>query len=277
MVLTLMVPARKWLGLQELVTLNHLDNIAKIVLTTSWFVGYAYAMEVFVAWYSGVEYEKFCFMNRAFGPYWWAYWTMVSCNVFIPQLLWFRQMRRNAAVLWVVSVFINIGMWFERFVIIVTSLHRDFLPSSWGMFRPTIVDMLTLTGSFGFFLTFFLLFCRYLPILAISEVKGVMAVANPHHGARCATRARARARRARGGRDGRALRWQRPTTARTRCSRRRRPCSMRHRRSRRPGSRRPMPTRRSRCTGSTRRSSRDRATSAGSRPAAGCSASCSGS
>ena len=182
MVITLMVPARRWLGLHELITLNHLDNIAKILLTTGMLVGYAYAMEFFIAWYSGVPYEQFCFSNRAFGPYWWAYWIMVFCNVVTPQVFWFRPLRRNPAVLWVVSIFVNIGMWFERFVICVTSLHRDFMPSSWGYFTPTIVDILTLAGSFGFFLTFFLLFCRYLPILAISEVKGVMAVANPHYG-----------------------------------------------------------------------------------------------
>jgi molybdopterin-containing oxidoreductase family membrane subunit len=182
MVLTLMIPARKWLGLHELITLNHLDNIAKILLLTGTMVGYAYGMEFFIAWYSGVEYEQFAFINRAFGPYWWSYWIMVSCNVISPQFFWFRSLRRNPTVLFVISIFVNIGMWFERFVIAVTSLTRDFLPSSWGYFSPTLIDILTYAGSFGLFFTFFLLFCRFLPILAISEVKGVMPEANPHHG-----------------------------------------------------------------------------------------------
>ena len=182
MVLTLMIPARKWLGLHQLITLNHLDNIAKILLLTGTMVGYAYAMEFFIAWYSGAEYESFAFINRAFGPYAWAYWIMVSCNVISPQFFWFRQLRRNPTVLFVISIFVNIGMWFERFVITVTSLHRDFLPSSWAYFNPTLIDILTYVGSFGLFFTMFLLFCRFLPILAISEVKGVMPEANPHHG-----------------------------------------------------------------------------------------------
>jgi molybdopterin-containing oxidoreductase family membrane subunit len=182
MVLTLMIPARQWLGLHQLITLNHLDNIAKILLLTGTMVGYAYAMEFFIAWYSGVQYEQFAFINRATGPYWWAYWIMVSCNVISPQFFWFRALRRNPAVLFVISIFVNIGMWFERFVIAVTSLHRDFLPSSWAYFSPTLVDILTYAGSFGLFFTMFLLFCRFLPILAISEVKSVMPEANPHHG-----------------------------------------------------------------------------------------------
>jgi molybdopterin-containing oxidoreductase family membrane subunit len=182
MVLTLLIPARRWLKLHDLVSLNTLDNMAKILLVTGSMVGYAYGMEFFVAWYSGVEYEQFAFINRATGPYAWAYWIMISCNVISPQLFWFRSLRRNALALWIISIFVNIGMWFERFVIVVTSLHRDFLPSSWAYFRPTVVDILTLIGSFGLFFTFFLLFCRFLPILAISEVKGTMKAANPHAG-----------------------------------------------------------------------------------------------
>jgi len=182
MVLTLMIPARKWLGLHDIITLNHLDNIAKVLLLTGTMVGYAYAMEFFIAWYSGVQYEQFAFINRAFGPYAWAYWIMVSCNVISPQFFWFRQLRRNPTVLFIISIFVNIGMWFERFVITVTSLHRDFLPSSWAYFSPTLVDILTYAGSFGLFFTMFLLFCRFLPIIAVSEVKGVMAEADPHHG-----------------------------------------------------------------------------------------------
>ncbi|MCA8943811.1 MAG: polysulfide reductase NrfD [Planctomycetes bacterium] len=182
MVLTLMIPARKWLNLHHLITLNHLDNIAKILLLTGTLVGYAYGMEFFIAWYSGSEYEGFAFINRAFGPYWWAYWIMISCNVISPQFFWFRALRRNPTVLFIISIFVNIGMWFERFVITVTSLHRDFMPSSWDYFSPTIIDVMTYVGSFGLFFTFFLLFCRFLPVIALSEVKGVMPQANPHHG-----------------------------------------------------------------------------------------------
>ncbi|MEO0478156.1 MAG: NrfD/PsrC family molybdoenzyme membrane anchor subunit [Planctomycetota bacterium] len=182
MVLTLMIPARSWLGLHDLITLNHLDNIAKILLLTGTLVGYAYGMEFFVAWYSGVEYEQYAFLNRATGPYWWAYWTMISCNVISPQFFWFRRFRRDPRVLFIISIFVNIGMWFERFVITVTSLHRDFMPSSWAYFTPTIIDALTYLGSFGLFFTMFLLFCRFLPVIAISEVKGVMPEADPHHG-----------------------------------------------------------------------------------------------
>ena len=183
MVITLLVPTRQWLGLQSLVTLNTLDNMAKIILVTGTMVGYAYAMEFFIAWYSGSVYESYAFINRAFGPYWWAYWIMVSCNVISPQFFWVRSLRRNPWFLFVMSIFVNIGMWFERFVITVTSLHRDFMPSSWGYFRPTVIDILTLAGSFGLFFTLFLLFARFLPIFAISELKGTMKVANPHHGA----------------------------------------------------------------------------------------------
>src|SRR5690606_34345827 len=141
-----------------------------------------YGMEFFIAWYGGVEYESFAFVNRAFGPYWWSYWIMVSCNVISPQFFWIRRLRRSPWFLFVMSIFVNIGMWFERFVIVVTSLHRDFLPSSWAYYRPTLIDILTLAGSFGLFMTLFLLFARYLPVLAISEVKGTMKEANPHHG-----------------------------------------------------------------------------------------------
>jgi molybdopterin-containing oxidoreductase family membrane subunit len=144
-------------------------------------VGYAYAMEFFIAWYGGNAYESFAFKNRAFGPYAWAYWSMVSCNVIIPQLFWFKKVRQNLAITFVLSIVVNIGMWFERFVIIVTSLHRDYLPSSWTYFRPTIFDISTFLGSFGLFTTLFLLFLRYLPAVAIAEVKGILPAADPHH------------------------------------------------------------------------------------------------
>ena len=174
MVVTLMVPARKFFGLEKLVTLRHLENMTKIILATGTMVGFAYAIEFFTAWYSGNGYEQFAFVNRAFGPYAWAYWIMVSCNVLSPQLFWFKKFRTTPWLMVLVCIFVNIGMWFERFVITVTSLSRDFLPSSWGYFKPTSIDVLMFVGSFGMFFTLFLLFCRYLPIVAMSEVKAVM-------------------------------------------------------------------------------------------------------
>jgi molybdopterin-containing oxidoreductase family membrane subunit len=143
-------------------------------------VGYAYSMEFFIAWYSGALYEKFAFMNRAFGQYAWAYWIMVSCNVITPQLFWFKKIRTSIPMMFVLSIFVNVGMWFERFVIIVTSLANDFLPSSWDMFTPTWVDIGTMVGAFGLFFTLFLLFCRFLPMIAMAEVKAVMPQADPH-------------------------------------------------------------------------------------------------
>lgn len=174
MVVTLMVPARAFFGLKELVTLRHLENMNKIILVTGSMVGYAYAMEFFTAWYSGNRYEQFAFINRAFGPYAWAYWTMVTCNVISPQLFWFRSVRTTPWKMVIVCIFVNIGMWFERFVITVTSLSRDFLPSSWGYYKPTFVDIGMFIGSFGLFFTLFLLFCRFLPIVAMAEVKTVL-------------------------------------------------------------------------------------------------------
>ncbi|MDX1967900.1 MAG: NrfD/PsrC family molybdoenzyme membrane anchor subunit [Planctomycetaceae bacterium] len=174
MVLTLMVPGRELFGLKDLITPRHLENVCKVLLATGTMVGYAYAMEFFVAWYSGSRYEQFAFINRMFGPYWWAYWTMVTCNVISPQLFWFRKFRTSPWLMFTVSIFVNIGMWFERFVITVTSLHRDYLPSSWGHYAPTWVDICMFAGSFGLFFTLYLLFCRYLPVVAMAEVKGVM-------------------------------------------------------------------------------------------------------
>jgi Ni/Fe-hydrogenase subunit HybB-like protein len=182
MVLTLSIPARKMFGLEELITMRHIDNMCKVIMATGMMVGYAYAMEFFMAWYSGNEYEGFAFVNRAFGPYWWAYWIMVTCNVISPQIFWSKKARNNLTLVFIVSIFVNIGMWFERFVITITSLNRDFLPSSWHYFSPTWVDVLTLLGSFGLFFTLFMLFCRYLPQVAIAEVKNVMPQAHPSHG-----------------------------------------------------------------------------------------------
>jgi molybdopterin-containing oxidoreductase family membrane subunit len=181
MVLTLMIPARALLGLKDLVTIHHIENMNKIILLTGSLVGYAYSMEFFIAWYSGNEYEGFAFINRAFGPYWWAYWIMMSCNVITPQLFWFKKIRTSIVASFILSIFVNIGMWFERFVITITSLHRDFLPSSWDYFTPTWFDLLFLVGSFGLFFTLFLLFIRFLPAIAMAEVKSVMPQADPHY------------------------------------------------------------------------------------------------
>ena len=181
MVLTLLIIARKIFGLEDLVTIRHLENMNKFILATGTMVGYAYAMEFFMAWYSANQYEAFAFINRAFGPYAWAYWIMVSCNVISPQLFWFKKIRTNIPLMFIISIFVNIGMWFERFVITVTSLHRDFLPSSWDYYIPTWVDVLTFVGSFGLFFTLFLLFLKFLPMVSISEVKGVMEIADPHY------------------------------------------------------------------------------------------------
>lgn len=181
MVVSLMVIARQVFGLKDMLTLGHLEKMNKIILLTGTMVGYAYAMEFFIAWYSGSMYERFAFINRAFGPYAWAYWTMITCNVISPQFFWFRKFRRSIPVMFVLSIVVNIGMWFERFVIIVTSLHRDYLPGAWGYFMPTIWDIGLFIGSMGLFFTLFLLFLRFLPVIAISEVKGVMPEADPHH------------------------------------------------------------------------------------------------
>ena len=183
MVLTLLVPLRKLFHLEDLITPKHLNVMCKIILATGSIVGYAYSIELFTAWYSVNTFERFAFLNRATGPYAWAYFTMISCNVISPQLFWFPYFRRNPWAMFVVSIFVNIGMWFERFVIIVTGLSRDNLPSSWKMYTPTWVELLTLLGTFGLFFTLFLLFVRFLPMVNIFEVKGVLPEADPHgHG-----------------------------------------------------------------------------------------------
>jgi Ni/Fe-hydrogenase subunit HybB-like protein len=176
MVLTLLIIARGVMGLRHMITVRHLENMAKVIIVTGGIVGLAYGTEFFIAWFSGNPWERYIFINRAFGPYAWAYWTMVSCNVFIPQVLWFRRVRTSIPALFVLSLVINVGMWFERFVIIVTSLHRDFLPSSWSMYAPTRVEVCTLIGSFGLFFTLFLTFVRLLPVISIGEVKSVLGV-----------------------------------------------------------------------------------------------------
>jgi molybdopterin-containing oxidoreductase family membrane subunit len=165
--------------MEHIITIGHLEKMNKILLATGMMVGYAYGMEFFIAWYSGNTFEQFVFINRAFGPYAWAYWTMVSCNVIFPQLFWFKKIRRSIPITMVLVILVNVGMWFERFVIIVTSLHRDFLPSSWAMYYPTLVDLGLLLGSFGFFFTFLLLFLKTLPLVSISEIKAVVEGAQP--------------------------------------------------------------------------------------------------
>jgi Ni/Fe-hydrogenase subunit HybB-like protein len=191
----LLIPLRKLLRLEDIITMRHIDVMCKVTLATGSIVGYAYGMEVFIAWYSGNPAERFLFLqNRAadpfiFGPlfnvkpapYWWAYWSMITCNVIVPQLFWFKRIRHSILVVFVLSILVNIGMWFERFVIVVTSLHRDFLPSNWDYFKPTWVDICTYLGTFGLFFTMFLLFIRFLPLVAIAEVKGVTPQADPHH------------------------------------------------------------------------------------------------
>jgi Ni/Fe-hydrogenase subunit HybB-like protein len=181
MVVTLAVPARQFFGLKRLIQMKHLEHMNLVILTTGTMVGYAYGMEFFIAWYSGSIYENFAFINRAFGEYAWAYWTMISCNVIFPQLFWFKKIRTNLTAMMIICVLVNVGMWFERFVIICTSLARDFLPSAWGYFIPTPFDFMTLIGSFGLFFTLFLLFCRYLPMVAIAEEKISYAHARETH------------------------------------------------------------------------------------------------
>jgi molybdopterin-containing oxidoreductase family membrane subunit len=181
MVLTLLIPLRSIFKLQEIITMRHIDVMCKVTLATGSIVGYAYAMEFFIAWYSGNPNERFHFMNRALGPYQWAWIMMVSCNVLVPQVFWIKWFRRNLVAVFIISILVNVGMWFERFVIIVIGLHRDFMPSNWGYYRPTYVDICTYIGTFGLFFTCFLLFLRFLPMIAISEVKGVTPQADPHH------------------------------------------------------------------------------------------------
>ena len=172
MVVTLMCLIRVFVPqFKDYITINHLEAMNKIILVTGMLVGYAYASELFIAWYSGSSYEQFAFMNRITGPYGWSYWIMVSCNVLIPQLFWFKKIRRAVVPMFIISILVNVGMWFERYVIVVTSLHRDFLPANWGDFNMTFFDFGALIGSFGMFFTLFLLYMRTLPAVSIAEVK----------------------------------------------------------------------------------------------------------
>lgn len=174
MVQTLLIIVRKVLNLEDYITIYHIDMMNRIILITGSIVGVAYLTEFFIAWYSGVEYEQYAFINRATGPYWWAYWSMMTCNVITPQLFWSKRLRESVFATFIISIFVNIGMWFERFVIIVTSLHRDYVPSSWTMYSPTWVEAGIFIGSLGLFFTCFLLFARFFPVIAMSELKTVV-------------------------------------------------------------------------------------------------------
>jgi molybdopterin-containing oxidoreductase family membrane subunit len=171
MVLTLAIPLRKAYGLEDFITMKHVENMAKVMLATSLVVAYGYAMEAFMAWYSGNPYERFMMWNRATGPYAWSYWLLILCNVVVINTLWSKRLRTNVAYLFLVSLVVSVGMWLERFVIIVTSLHRDFLPSSWGNYRGTPFDWSMFLGTIGLFLTLFFLFIRFLPAISIFEMR----------------------------------------------------------------------------------------------------------
>ena len=177
MVLTLAIPLRKAYGLEDFITLRHVENMAKVMLATSLIVAYGYSMEAFMAWYSGNTYERFMMWNRMFGPYGWSYWLLIFCNVFVINTLWIKKLRTNTVYLFVVSLIVGVGMWLERFVIIVTSLHRDFLPSSWGSYRGTPWDYSMFFGTIGLFLTLFFLFIRFLPTISIFEMRTLVPAA----------------------------------------------------------------------------------------------------
>jgi len=175
MVLTLMLITRVVFKLEDYITVEHMESMNKIIVLTGSIVGIAYLSEFFIAWYSHVPYESYTFINRAFGDdYWWAYWSMMTCNVISPQLFWFRTVRRSIAWTFLLSIVVNIGMWFERFVIIATSLSRDFLPSSWAYFSPTLYDIGDYLFTFGLFFTLFLLFAKFFPVVNMAEVKAIL-------------------------------------------------------------------------------------------------------
>ena len=171
MVMTLAIPLRVVFGLEDFLTMRHLDNMARVVLATGLVVAYGYMIETFMAWYSASPFESYMILNRFSGPYATAYWSLILCNVLTPQLLWFRRVRGSVAMLFVISIVVNIGMWLERYIIVVTSLHRDFLPSSWGMYSGTVWDWATFVGTMGLFITLLFLFIRFLPMISISEMR----------------------------------------------------------------------------------------------------------
>ena len=174
MVQTLLLIVRKIFKMEDYINIEHIEMMNIVIMVTGSIVGVAYITELFIAWYSGVEYEQYAFLNRATGPYWWAYWSMMTCNVFSPQFMWSKKLRTNLIFTFVISIVVNIGMWFERFVIIVTSIHRDYLPSSWSMFSPTFVDIGIYIGTIGFFFVLFLLYARTFPVIAQAELKTIL-------------------------------------------------------------------------------------------------------
>ena len=174
MVLTLTIPLRKVYGLEDFITMRHIENMAKVMLATGLIVAYGYVMEAFFGWYSGNIYERFMVYNRMVGPYKWFYWSLILCNVLAPQIVWFKRFRTNLVVLWFLSIVVGIGMFLERFVIIVTSLHRDFVPSSWGMYSPTVWDFSMFIGTIGLFFALLFLFIRFLPIISIFEMRTIL-------------------------------------------------------------------------------------------------------
>jgi molybdopterin-containing oxidoreductase family membrane subunit len=179
MVLTLAIPLRKIYGLEDFITMRHLENMGKVTLLTGMIVGYGYMSEVFFGWYSANKYEGFMIWNRMTGPYWPIYWALIFCNIITPQWLWFKQVRTSALGLFLVAMVVNVGMWLERFVIVVTSLHRDFLPSSWGMYYPTKWDWMTFIGTIGLFIFLFFMFVRFLPMISIFEMRTMAPDATP--------------------------------------------------------------------------------------------------
>jgi molybdopterin-containing oxidoreductase family membrane subunit len=182
MVQNILILIRKIFNYEHIITLNTLEKMNKVILLTGSMVGYSYLMEMFIAWYSGIQPERFVFINRALGPYAPEFWIMVSCNVIFPQLFWFKKIRRSIKLMFTIGILVNVGMWMERFVIVVTSLSRDFLPSSWHHFTPTWVDFSILIGSFGFFFTWLLLFTKALPVVSMAEVKAIVKGSQPTHG-----------------------------------------------------------------------------------------------
>ncbi len=181
MVLTLMLMTRKIFKLEEYITLAHIESMNKVILVTGTIVGVAYLTELFIAWYSGYLYEQYAFYNRVLGPYWWSYVGMMSCNVLSPQIFWVKKFRRNIVITFVMSIFVNIGMWFERFVIIATTLARDYIPSSWSYYIPTWVEVGIFIGTLGLFFTLYLIFARVAPVVAIAEVKAILKTAGDQY------------------------------------------------------------------------------------------------
>ena len=181
MVSTLLLIMRKVFSLEHYITIQHMEMMCIIITLTGSMVGVAYLSELFISWYSGVEYEGYAFMNRATGPYWWSYWGMMTCNVISPQLFWFKKIRTSLHAMFLLSIVVNIGMWFERFVIIVTSLHRDYMPANWTMYHPTWVEIGIFIGTIGLFFSVFLLFARTFPVIALSELKMIVKSSSEEH------------------------------------------------------------------------------------------------